>query len=198
MDDTTIYTGIPHQKTTGTDLQPGLSSNPKTHTYLSTQQLTGVTGMTQTSPVRSTRIDGTQTTPPNHPGKTTTSGGTQTSPPRPSENNRHDQSTQGLLDCNQEAETDAQPQGGKGKGSKGKKGRKSHLNPLTPVLAHLPTLTQGKMSHPGTLVLADLPSSVQHVANTITGAGCVYDNFSTTCNDHSHATHMCRAPKDSL
>ena len=25
---------------------------------------------------------------------------------------------------------------------------------------------------------------------------CPYDNFCTTCNNHNHATHMCRAPKD--
>ena len=25
---------------------------------------------------------------------------------------------------------------------------------------------------------------------------CPYDNFCTTCNNHDHATHMCRAPKD--
>ena len=24
---------------------------------------------------------------------------------------------------------------------------------------------------------------------------CPYDNFCTTCNNHDHATHMCRAPK---
>ena len=26
--------------------------------------------------------------------------------------------------------------------------------------------------------------------------GCPYDNFCTTCNNHNHGTHMCRAPKD--
>ena len=26
---------------------------------------------------------------------------------------------------------------------------------------------------------------------------CPYDNFCTTCNDHSHTTHMCRIPKSS-
>ena len=27
------------------------------------------------------------------------------------------------------------------------------------------------------------------------GRECPYDNFCTTCNNHDHATHMCRAPK---
>ena len=81
VDDTTIYTGIPHQKTTDTDSQTGPSSNSKTQTCPSTWQPIRVTGAMQTSPAKSTQMGGTQTTPPPHPNKTTSSGGTQTSPP---------------------------------------------------------------------------------------------------------------------
>ena len=198
MDTTTIYTGIPCQKTTGTDPQPGPSSNPKTQTNHSTQQLTGVTGMTQTSPVRSTQIDGMQTTPPNCPGKTTSSGGTQTSPPRPSENNRCNQGTQGQPDHNEEAETDAQSQGGKSKGSKGKKGKNKSPEPSDPCPG-TSSNTEPKRDFTSRNLDTGRPSIQCSLCDTYNhwNRMCRYDNFCTTCNDHSHTTHMCRAPKDS-
>ena len=44
----------------------------------------------------------------------------------------------------------------------------------------------------------DPPYSVQPVESPHTGEECPYNNFCTTCNNHNHATHMCRAPKQTL
>ena len=145
MDDTTIYTGIFHQKTTGIDLQPGLSSNPETQTYLSTQQLTGVTGGTQTSPVRSTQRGGMQTTPPNHPGEITSSGGTQTSPPDLLTTTNMTKVHRVNWIAIRRQRPMLSPREVKAKDPRVRKGRKSHLNSLTPILAHLPTLNQGEI-----------------------------------------------------
>ena len=197
VDDTTICTGIPHQKTNGTDPQSVPSSNSETQAYPNTQQLIGVIGVTQTSTVKSTQRGGMQTTPPNCPGKTTSSGGTQTSPPRPFEYNKCDQGTQGQLNHNQEAKTDTQPQVGKGRGSKGEKGKKRSPEPSD---HHLGTssnteprrdFTSRNLGTGRFSIQCSAYSKYNHWSRM-----CPYDNFCTTCKDHSHVTHMCRAPKD--
>ena len=136
--------------------------------------LTGITG-------------GTQTTPPASPRRSTSTGGTQTTPAC---------NTQGQQDCNHHRE-DPQAHNlhvNKGKGKKSSKKKSAQEAPPCPSTST------------GVVPRTDFQSrnlSTGRPSIQCTACGeyshwrreCPYNNFCTTCNNHNHATHMCRAPR---
>ena len=158
---------------------------------------TGTTGATQTSPIRDIQVGGTLTSPPPQPRKHTESGGTQTTP---TQQPHHHGDTQGQPDHNHAKDDDQQDQG-KGKTSnKGKKGKKKPSEDTSPC----PGITQGTDTVPRTNFSSrNLGTGRPSIQCTACGEyshwrkDCPYDNFCTTCNNHDHATHMCRATQQS-
>ena len=85
----------------------------------------------------------------------------------------------------------------KGKG----KGKKSKKKPSQDAAPH-PGIYHGTNTIPRTdFNSRNLGSGRSSIQCTACGEyshwsmSCPYDNFCTTCNNHDHATHMCRAPK---
>ena len=170
----TIFNVPSNNKTTGTD-QPrnaGMQMSP------SAPAPTGVTEATQMSPK-----------------KTTSSGGTQTTPPC---DTFQDQGIQGQPDCNHDNSEDQQAQDmGKGKG-KGKKNKRKLLQDANP---HPGTSYGGNIVPRSDFTSRNLGTGRPPIQCTACGEythwrrECPYDNYCTTCNNHDHVTHMCRAPR---
>ena len=138
-------------------------------------------------------MGGTQTTPPESPKKTTSSGGTQTTPPH---NNFQDQGTQVQLDLNYDSEDQQTHYTGKNKG-KGKKNKKPSQDTN---LCH--GISTGRNVVPRTdFHSRNLGTGRPTIQFTACGEythwrrECPYDNYCTTCNNHDHAIHICRAPR---
>ena len=190
QNNTTVFQGQTHQRSVNT----GTGINQPSNTTLAP---TGITGTTQTSPRRNTQVGGTQTTSPPSPRKHTSLGGTQTTPPW---DTHQDKGIQGQLDCNQVTDDDQQNQdSGKGKG----KSKKSKKKPSQDATPH-PGTSQGTGTVPrmefNSRNLGTGRPSIQCTAcgeYTHWRKDCLYDNFCTTCNNHNHATHMCKAPRQS-
>ena len=139
-------------------------------------------------------MGGTQTTPPSSPKRSTSMGGTQTTSPW---DNVQDQGVQHQLDCSHIRE-DLLTHNTASNAGKGKKSKRKSTNEVPPW--------PGKSSE-GFVV----PRTDFHSRNLGTGRPtiqctacgeyshwrreCPYDNFCTTCNNHDHVTHMCRAPQ---
>ena len=187
FNETTVFNG---QKATCT-VQP---RNTGMQMSISEPAPTGITGVMQTSPKKVSQTGGTQTTPPSSPKRSTSTGGTQTTPPG---NKVQDQGVQGQLDHNHIRE-DLPTHNTASNIGKGKKNRKKSTYEVPPW----PGTSSG-----GFVV----PRTDFHSRNLGTGRPtiqcaacgeyshwrreCPYDNYCTTCNNHDHATHMCRAPK---
>ena len=149
---------------------------------------TGTTTTTQTTNKKISQAGGTQTTPPPSPKKSTSMGGTWTSPPT---DNSHWQVGQGQPDCNQGKESQLT----NNTSSKGKKSKK-----LTSKAPPLPRPSTGPSLEPrNDFTSRNLGTGRPTIQCMACGEyshwrrECPYDNYCTTCNNHDHATHMCRA-----
>ena len=177
---TTVY----HKKSTGgcQNKMTGMQTSPRD------PRPTGTTTTTQTS----SQAGGTQTTPPPSPKKTTSTGGTQTSPPK---DNSCEQVGQGQPDCNQDKE--GQQTGNAS--HKGKKGKKStseappHPGPSTgSSTGPRNNFTSRNLGTGRPTIQCTACSEYSHWRRE-----CPYDNYCTACNNHDHASHMCRAHRQS-
>ena len=133
--------------------------------------------------------------PPPSPRRSTLTGETQTTP---LQNNIQDQRTQGQLDCNHSNEDPLANNTGSNI-SKGKKNKKKS----THEVPSQPEMSAGGFAVPRTdFISRNLGTGRPTIQCTSYGVyshwrrECPYDNFCTTCNNHDHAMHMCRAPKD--
>ena len=131
-------------------------------------------------------MGGTQTTPPPPPRKPTSMGGTQTFPPK---DKPHKQEGQGQLDHNQEGQPASTT------ASQGRKMKKS-----TAKVPPHPGPSTGPLAGPRhDFILRNLGTGRPTIQCTACGEyshwgrECPYDNYCTTCKNHDHATHMCRA-----
>ena len=107
-----------------------------------------------------------------------------------------DEDTQSQLNCNQIRNDDQQGQGNGKSGNKGKKGKKKLSEDTSPC----PGTSQGADTVPRTSFSSrNLGTGRPTIQCTACGEyshwrkDCPHDNFCTTCNNHNHATHMCRA-----
>ena len=146
----------------------------------------GTTIATQTTNRKASQVGGTQTMPPPSPRKSTSTGGMQTSPPK---GNPHRQVDQGQLDCNQEC------QPANTTSSKGKKTKKltskapPHPGPSTgPSVGPRNNFTSRNLGTGRPIIRCTACGEYSHWRRE-----CPYDNYCTMCNNHDHATHMCRA-----
>ena len=144
------------------------------------------TTTTQTTNQKASQVGGTQTKLPPSPKKSTSTGVTQTSPPK---DKPHRQVGQGQLDCNQEDQPASTTS------NKGKKTKK-----LTSEALPHPGPSTGPLAGPrNDFTLRNLGTGRPTIQCTVCGEyshwrrECLYDNYCTTCNNHDHATHMCRA-----
>ena len=177
---TTVY----YEKSTGgcQHMMTGMQTSPRD------PRPTGTTTTTQTS----SQAGGTQTTPLPSPKKSTLTGGTQTSPPK---YNSCEQVGQGQPDCNQ----DKEGQLTENTSHKGKKNKKSTSE--DPPRPGPPT---GLLVGPRNKFMSrNLGMGRPTIQCTACGEyshwrrECPYDNYCTTCNNHDHATHMCRVHRQS-
>ena len=148
--------------------------------------LTGTTTTTQTTNQKALQVGGTQTMPPPSPRKSTSTGETQTSPPK---DKPHRQVGQGQPDHNQEG------QPASATASQGKKTKKStakaqpHPGPSTgPSAGPRNDFTSRNLGTGRPTIQCTVCSEYSHWRRE-----CLYDNYCTTCKNHDHATHMCRA-----
>ena len=148
----------------------------------------------QTSPRKISQTGGTQTTPPPSPRRSTLTGKTQTTSPQ---NNIQDQRAQGQLKHNHISE-DPPANNTCSNTSKGKKNKKStHEVPSQPG-----TSAGGSAVPRSDFISRNLGTGRPTIQCTACREyshwrrECPYDNFCTTYNNHDHATHMCRAHKD--
>ena len=134
-------------------------------------------------------------TPPPSPKRTTSLGGMQITPLH---NNYQDQGIQGQLDHNHDNSEDQQAQDmgkSRGKGMKNKKKPSHDANPCPSTSAG------GNIVPRSDFTSRNLGTGRPTIQCTACGEythwrrGCPYDNYCTTCNNHDHATHMCRAPR---
>ena len=146
----------------------------------------GATTATQTTNRKASQVGGTQTMPPPSPKKSTSTGGTQASPPK---GNPHRQVDQGQPDRNQEH------QPANTTSIKGKKTKKStseappHPGPSTgPSVGPRNDLTSRNLGTGRPTIQCTACGEYSHWRRE-----CLYDNYCTTCNNHDHTTHMCRA-----
>ena len=177
---TTVYyeksTGRCHNKITG------IQTSPKD------LEPTGTTIATQMSHKMASQAGGTQTTSPPSPKKSTSTGGMQTSPPK---DNSCEQVGQGQLEHNQ----DKEGQQIENTSSKGKKNKKltSEAQP------HPVPSTESSAGPRNDFMTRNLGIGRPTIQCTACGEyshwrrECPYDNYCMTCNNHNHATHMCRA-----
>ena len=173
---TTVYYGKPD----------GEHQNKSTSIQMSPRNAVsaGTTTTTQTTNQKALQVGGTQTTPPPSPRKSTSTGETQTSPPK---DKPHRQVGQGQLDQeDQPASTTS---------NKGKKTKK-----LTSEAPPHPGPSTGPSAGPrNDFTLRNLGTGRPTIKCTACGEyshwrrECPYDNYCTMCNNHDHATHMCRA-----
>ena len=153
----------------------------------------GITGAMQTSSKKVSQTGGTQTTPPSSPRRSTSTGGMQTMPPG---SNVQDQGVQGQPDHNHIRE-DLPTHNTASNRGKGKKNKKKSTYDVLPQ----PGTSAGGFVIPRTDSSRNLGTGRPTIQCTACGKyshwrrKCPYDNFCTTCNNHDHATHMCRAPK---
>ena len=145
----------------------------------------GTTTATQTTNKKAPQGSGTQTTHPPSPKKSTSTGKTQTSPPK----NPHMQVDQGQLDHNEESQLANMTS------SKGKKTKKStseappHPGPSTgPAVGPRNDFTSRNLGSGRPTIQCTACGEYSHWRRE-----CPYDNYCTTCKNHDHATHMCRA-----
>ena len=153
---------------------------------------TNATDMIQASPKTGTQVGGTQTSPPPSPQKATLTGGTQTTTPR---DPHQDQGNKGQPDHNWENDDDQQTHDeGKGK-SRGKRSKKKPSQDPSPC----PGMSQTNTIPRTNFTSRNLGTGKPTIQCTACGEythwrrECQYDNFCTTCNNHKHATHMCKA-----
>ena len=146
----------------------------------------GTTTTTQTTNQKASQVGGTQTSPPPSPKKSTSTGVMQISPPK---DKPHRQVGQGQPDCNQEG------QPASATSSQGKKTKKStaeapaHPGPSTgPSAGPRKDFTSRTLGTGRPTIQCTACSEYSHWRRE-----CLYDNYCTTCNNHNHATHMCRA-----
>ena len=181
---TTVY----YEKSTGgcQNRMTGLQMSPR---Y---PRPTGTSTATQTSHKKTSQAGGTQTTPPPSPKKTTSTAGTQTYPPK---DNSCEQVGQGQPDHNQDKE--CQPT--KNTSHKGKKNKK-----LTSEAPPHPGPSTGSSVEPrNDFMSRNLGTGRLTIQCTACGEyshwrrECPYNNYCTTCNNHDHATHMCRVCRQS-
>ena len=143
------------------------------------------TTATQTTNKKAPQGSGTQTMPPPSPKKSTSTRGTQTSPPK----NPHRKVDQGQLDCNEESQPANMTS------SKGKKTKKSTSQ--APPLPGPSTGTAVGLRNDFTS--RNLGTDRPTIQCTACGEyshwrrECPYNNYCTMCKNHDHATHMCRA-----
>ena len=177
---TTVY----YEKSTGgcQDRTTGIKTSPKD------PKPTGTTTATQTSHKTASQAGGTQTMPPPPPKKSTSTEGTQTSPPK---DNSCEQVGQGQPECNQ----DKEGQQMENTSSKGKKNKKS-----TSEAQPCPGPSTGSSAGPrNNFTSRNIGTGRPTIKCIACGEyshwrrECPYDNYCTTCNNHDHATHMCRA-----
>ena len=166
-------TGKHQNKSTGIQMSP---RHPESR---------GTTTATQTTNKKAPQGSGTQTIPPPSCKKLTSTGGTQTSPPK----NPHRQVDQGQLDCNEESQL------ANTTSSKGKKTKKSiskappHPGPSTgPAVGPRNYFTSRNLGTGRPTIQCTACGEYSHWRRE-----CPYDNYCTTCKNHDHATHMCRA-----
>ena len=149
---------------------------------------TGTTTATQTTSNKTSQAGGTQTTPPPSPKKSTSMGGTQTTPPT---GKPQQQVGQGQLDHNQNKEGQLT----NNTSSKGKKGKKS----TSEAPPHPGPSTGSSLGPRNDFMSRNLGTGRPMIQCTACGEysqwrrECPYSNYCMTCNNHDHATHMCRA-----
>ena len=140
----------------------------------------------QTTNQNASQVGGTQTTPPPPLRKPMSTGGTQTSPPK---DKPHRQVGQGQQDHNQEG------QSASAAASQDKKTKMSTAK--VPPHPGPPTGPSAGPRHdftsrdPGTgrpTIQCTACGKYSHWRRE-----CLYNNYCTTCKNHDHATHMCRA-----
>ena len=147
---------------------------------------TGTATATQTGNGKALQVEGIQTTPPSSPRKLTSTGETQTSP---SKDEPHRQLGQHQPDCRQEC----QPTGATT--SQGKKTKKS----TTEALPHSGPSAGPPVGPRNDFSSRNLGTGRPTIQCTACGEyshwrrECPHDNYCTTCENHDHATHMCRA-----
>ena len=147
---------------------------------------TGTATAMQTADQKALQVEGTQTTPPSSPRKPTSMGETQTSPSR---DEPHRQLGQVQLDHRQECQLTSATTG------QGKKTKKSS----TEALPHPGPSTGPPVGLRNDFSSRNLGTSRPTIQCTACGKyshwrrECLYDNYCTTCENHDHATHMCRA-----
>ena len=147
---------------------------------------TGTATAMQTANQKALQVEGTQTTPPSSPRKPTSIGETQTSP---SKDEPHRQLGQGQLDCRQECQLTGATT------SQGKKTKKS----TTEALPHPGPSTGPPVGLRNGFSSRNLGTGRPTIQCTACGEyshwrrECPYDNYCTTCENHNHGTHMCRA-----
>ena len=128
--------------------------------------------------------------PPPPPRKSTSKGETQTSPPVGSS---HQQVAQGQPDCNQDREGQlTNITSGKGKKSKKSTSKAPpHPGPSTgPSVGPRNDFTSRNLGIGRPTIQCTACGEYSHWRRE-----CPHDNYYTTCNNHDHATHMCRAHK---
>ena len=175
---TTVY----YEKSTGKH------QNKSTSIQMSPRHLEsrGTTTTTQTTNKKASEVGGTQTTPPPSPKKSTSTGGPQTSPPKCNSHRQVDQGQPGHNQEGQPANTTS---------SKGRKTKKStskappHPGPSTgPSVGPRNDFTSRNLGTGRPTIQCTACGEYSHWRRE-----CPYDNYCTTCNNHDHATHMCRA-----
>ena len=147
---------------------------------------TGAANTTQTTNQKALQVEGTQTTPPSFPRKPTSTGETQTSPPK---DEPCKQLGQDQPDHNQECQSTGAAT------SQGKKTKNS-----TTETPPCPGPSAGPSAGPKTnFTSRNLGTGRPTIQCTACGEyshwrrECPYNNYCTTCKNHDHATHMCRA-----
>ena len=142
----------------------------------------------QTANQKALQVEGTQTTPPASPRKPTSMGETQTSP---SKDEQHRQLGQSQPDHRQECQLTSATT------SQGKKIKKS----TTEDLPHPGPSTGPPVGPRNGFSSRNLGTGRPTSQCTACGEyshwrrECPYDNYCTTCENHDHATHMCRAQR---
>ena len=148
--------------------------------------LTGTTTTTQTTNQKTLQVSETQTMPPPLLRKATSTGETQTSPPK---DESHRQGGQGQLNHNQEG------QPASAAASQGKKAKKS----IARAQPHPAPSTRPSAGPRNDFTLRNLGTGRPTIQCTACSKyshwrrECSYDNYCTTCKNHNHATHTCRA-----
>ena len=177
---TTVY----YEKSTGEhqNRSTSIQTSPK-H-----PELRGTTITTQTANKKASQVGGTQATPPPSPKKSTSTGGSQKYHPT---GNSHRQVDQGQLDHNWDRES----QLANITSSKGKKSKKlmseapPHPGPSTgPSVGPRINFTSRNLGTGRPTIQCTVCGEYSHWRRE-----CPYDNYCTICNNHDHATHICRA-----